>query len=158
MRWVMTDQQLLAVYIGAGIVTFGFFYRRREAIQHNVKQILAALICMGIAFVLLWKAAGLSPLAAYIVALVIGVLIRRAQPGRSRYVSARARRQAIAKFEKETGQTFNKRTHEIDHILAHSRGGGNQEDNLQVLTRKENRSKGAKREKPIFGRTDKEGR
>jgi hypothetical protein len=86
---------------------------------------------------------GLSPLAAYIVALVIGVLIRRARPRRSRYISARAKRQAIAKWEKETGQTFNRRLHELDHILAHSRGRGNAEGNIRVLTRKQNRSKGA---------------
>jgi hypothetical protein len=94
-------------------------------------------------FVLLWKA-GLSPITAYISALVVGVLIRRAEPRRSRYISARAKRQTIARFEKETGESYNRRIHEIDHKLAHSRGGGNAEDNLQVLTRKKNRSKGAK--------------
>jgi 5-methylcytosine-specific restriction endonuclease McrA len=48
------------------------------------------------------------------------------------------------KWEKETGQTFNRRIHEVDHVLAHAHGGANAEDNLQVLTRKKNRSKGAK--------------
>jgi hypothetical protein len=140
----MTLDQTRALYIIAGFVAFAFLYRRREALAHAMRGTIVACVCTGIAFVALWKA-GLSPLAAYIAALVIGVLIRRAQPRRSRHISARAKRQAIAKFEKETGQRFNRRIHEFDHKLAHSRGGGNAEDNIQVLTRKENRSKGAKR-------------
>jgi hypothetical protein len=140
----MNSDQTTALYIIAGFVAFAFLYRRREALAHAVRGTIRALIIAGIAYVLLWKG-GLSPLAAYMVAIVIGVLIRRAEPRRSRYISTRAKRQAIAKWEKETGQTFNRRVHELDHVLPHSRGGGNSEDNIQVLTRKQNRSKGAKR-------------
>jgi fatty acid desaturase len=139
----MTDDQLRFVCVVTGVVAFAFMYRRREAIAHTVRQVTVAVVCAFIAFLLLWKG-GLSPLAAYIAALVVVVLIRRAQPLRSRYISARTKRQAIAKWEKETGQTFNRRLHELDHLLAHSRGGGNAEDNIQVLTRKQNRSKGAR--------------
>lgn len=125
-------------------MAFAFLFRRREAIAHAIRGTIIAAVCAGVAFLLLWKA-GLSPLAAYISALVVGVLIRRAEPRRSRYISTRAKRQAIAKFEKETGKSFNRRIHELDHVLPHSRGGGNAEDNIQVLTKKQNRSKGAKR-------------
>jgi hypothetical protein len=139
----MRPDQTHALYVFAGLVAFAFLLRRREAIAHAIRGTLIAAACAIAAFFLLWKY-GLSPLAAYISALVVGVLIRRAEPRRSRYVSARAKRQTIAKFEKESGESFNRRVHEIDHKLAHSRGGGNAEDNLQVLTRKKNRSKGAK--------------
>ncbi len=139
----MRPDQTNALYIIAGLVAFVFLYRRREAIAHAARGVLIGSLCAGAAYFLLWKS-GLSPLAAYITALVIGVLIRRAEPRRSRYISARAKRQAIAKFEKKTGETFNKRIHELDHILPHSRGGGNAEDNIQVLTKKKNRSKGAR--------------
>lgn len=139
----MTSDQTHALYIFAGIVAFAFLFRRREAIAHAIRGTLIAFVCAIIVFVLLWKA-GLAPITAYISALVVGVLIRRAEPRRSRYISARAKRQTIARFEKETGESYNRRIHEIDHKLAHSRGGGNAEDNLQVLTRKKNRSKGAK--------------
>jgi len=139
----MTPDQIHALYIFAGIVAFAFLFRRREAIAHAIRGTLIASACAVAAFLLLWKG-GLTPLAAYISALVVGVLIRRAEPRRSRHVSASAKRQAIAKFEKETGKTFNKRIHEFDHVLAHSRGGGNADDNIQVLTKKKNRSKGAK--------------
>ncbi len=84
------------------------------------------------------------PLTAYMVALVICVLIRRAQPRRSRYVSARTKRQAIARHENETGKTFKRGRDELDHILPHSWGGGNSEDNIQVLPKKKNREKGAR--------------
>jgi hypothetical protein len=140
----LNQNQTFAFYVAAGLIAVSFIYRRREAIIHRVRGTLVAFACAVVAFLLLWKA-GLSPLAAYLAALVIGVLMARSLPGRSRYISKHARRQAIAKWEKETGQTFNRRIHEIDHKLAHSRGGGNAEDNLQVLTKKQNRSKGAKR-------------
>lgn len=139
----MTSDQTHALYIFAGIIAFAFLFRRREAIAHAIRGTLIAFVCAIAAFLLLWKY-GLSPLAAYISALVVGVLIPRAEPRRSRYVSARAKRQTIARFEKQTGESYNRRIHEIDHKLAHSRGGGNAEENLQVLTRKKNRSKGAK--------------
>jgi hypothetical protein len=139
----MTSDQTHALYIFAGIIAFAFLFRRREAIAHALCGTLIAFACAIVVFLFLWKE-GLSPMAAYISALVVGVLIRRAEPRRSRYVSAKSKRQTIAKFERETGETFNRRIHEIDHKLAHSRGGGNAEDNLQVLTRKKNRSKGAR--------------
>jgi len=140
----MTPQQTTALYVIGGFIAFSFFWRRREAYAYSLRQLLIALSISAIAYVLLWKG-GLSPIGAYIGALVIGVLVRLAEPRRSRHVSAPAKRQAIARFEKETGQRFNRRIHEFDHILAHSRGGGNAEDNIQVLPRKKNRSKGVKR-------------
>ena len=138
-----SDQEHL-LYFFAGVFAFLFLWRRREAIEHTVRQVAVALVLGGIAFFVLWKGAGLVPGAAYITALVIVILIRRAQPRRSRYVSARAKRQAIAKHERETGKTYKRGRDELDHILPHSRGGGNSEDNLQVLPKKKNREKGAK--------------
>ncbi len=140
----MTPDQSTALYVIAGFLAFAFLWRRREAFTYLVRRVLIASCCAALTFILLWKG-GLPPAGAYIGALVVGVLVRLAEPRRSRYVSARAKRQAIAKFEKETGETFNRRVHEFDHMLAHSRGGGNAEDNIQVLSRKKNRSKGAKR-------------
>ncbi len=108
-----------------------------------MRQVAVAIVLAGIAFFLLWNS-GLPPLTAYMVALVICVLIRRAQPRRSRYVSARTKRQAIARHENETGKTFKRGRDELDHILPHSWGGGNSEDNIQVLPKKKNREKGAR--------------
>ena len=140
----MTPAQTTTLYIIGGFIVFGFFWRRREAFAYWVRRVVIALFCAILTFLLLWKG-GLPPLGAYIAALVVGILVRRAEPRRSRHVSTRAKRQAIARFEKETGETFNRRIHEFDHVLAHSCGGGNAEDNIQVLPRKKNRSKGARR-------------
>jgi hypothetical protein len=142
-RGAMTPDQTHGLYILAGIVAFAFLFRRREAIAHAIRGIILATACACLAFILLWKG-GLTPLTAYISALVVVVLIRRAQPRRSRYISARTKRQAVAEFEKRTGKSFNRRIHEFDHVLPHSRGGGNAGDNIQVLAKKKNRSKGAK--------------
>jgi hypothetical protein len=135
--------QTRVLYIVCGFVALIFLWRRREALAHAVRGTLIALACAILAFILLWKG-GLSLLEAYVAALVIGVLVRRIQPERSRHVSARVKRQAIAKWERKTGETFNRRIHELDHVHPHSRGGGNAEDNIQVLPKKKNRSKGAK--------------
>lgn len=140
----MSRDQTIALCIIAAFIVFNFLYKRRDAILHRVRHTLIALFWSAVAFFLLWKA-GLSPMLAYIGALVVDVLVSRAQQQRSRHVSARVKRQAIAKWEKETGETFNRRIHELDHDLAYSRGGGNDEDNIRVLTRKQNRSKGARR-------------
>src|SRR6266478_3100552 len=105
-------------------MAFVILYRHQEPVAQARREVVIACLCTAAVYFLMWKS-GLSPAVAYITALVIGVLIRRAEPRRTRYISARAKRQAIAKFEKETGETFNKRIHEFDHVLAHSRGGGN---------------------------------
>jgi hypothetical protein len=139
----MNADQTRILYIIASFIAFVFLWRRREAIAHAIRGTLIAMICAGLAYLLLWKD-GLSPLGAYIGALFVVVLVRRAQPTRSRHIKARVKRQVIADWEKETGETFNRRIHELDHIHPHSRGGGNAEENIQVLTKKRNRSKGAK--------------
>jgi hypothetical protein len=42
------------------------------------------------------------------------------------------------------GKIFNRRIHELHHMISHSHGGGNAEGNIPLLTRKKSCSKGAK--------------
>jgi len=140
---MLTLDQTRLLYIIGGFIVLAAFWRRREAFAHAARGILISVICGAVAFVLFLQG-GMSPTGAYIAALFVAVLVRRLQPARSRHIRERTKRQARARFERETGETFNRRIHEYDHILPHSLGGGNAEDNIQVLPRKTNRSKGAK--------------
>lgn len=57
---------------------------------------------------------------------------------------ADVRRRVVAKWVASTGKKYDSRTHEIDHIVPYSKGGGETEDNLRVIEKKKNRSKGAR--------------
>lgn len=141
----MTSEQTNVIYLVAAAVAFYYFWQRREAFAYVVRCLGLAMLCGAAAFLLL-RTSGLTEPDAKLAALVVAAFTIGFVPRkRSRRISKRVQRQAIVKWERETGQTFNRRIHELDHKLAHSRGGGNAEDNIQVLTKKKNRSKGAKR-------------
>ncbi len=61
-----------------------------------------------------------------------------------RYIPRSVRRKVIKRFESATGQKYNSRDLEIDHVVPFSKGGSSTEDNLRVIPRRENRAKGAK--------------
>lgn len=77
-------------------------------------------------------------------AIVAALIVDRWMPGRSRYIPASVRRRKIAEHELRTGKKFNPRKHELDHEVAFSKGGSHTEDNLRVVEKSKNRSKGAK--------------
>ena len=126
--------------------------RRREAIRHRSRLFLARI---------------LFPFGMYMATAAYLVQAGRPQQGsdrgcgssvglfmafadklvprrRSRHVRRAERRKAIARFERETGQKYNQRRHDIDHVVPFSRGGNNTADNLRVMPRSQNRSKGAR--------------
>jgi hypothetical protein len=65
-------------------------------------------------------------------------------PRRRRRPMTAARRKAIARWEKQTGQKFQPGEHEIDHLIPYAKGGDGAAYNLRVLPAKENRSTGKK--------------
>src|SRR3990167_8761835 len=131
--------------IGAGVVyslLLGIRLRR-EAIRHQLSRLCILLaVYLGVAAYLTqvgWRpheAIGGGVLAG----LFLGLFLRK----HSRYMPRAEKRKAIARFELRTGEKFNPRVHEIDHEIPFSTGGSSTADNLRVVTRRENRSKGAR--------------
>jgi len=117
--------------------------RRREAIIHKFRRVFFAE-CAYFAVVYLMMHAGRTIIEALLAGILAAVIVNRIMPGRSRHIPSSVRRRKIAEYELRTGKKFNSRKHELDHEVAFSRGGSHTSENLRVLERKKNRSKGAK--------------
>mgnify|MGYP001580268648 CR=1 FL=1 len=135
---------ILSIFVGV--------HRRRDAIRHKLRVfIFHILFPVGIYLVTVVSLiqAGKSQgetIAIGVLVLVLFMLLaeRRIPSRRSRYVPRAERREAIARFERETGQKYDPRQHDIDHTVPFSRGGNNAAENLRVVPRSKNRSKGAR--------------
>jgi hypothetical protein len=119
--------------------------RRREVIQFKLKRLAVYFVCVvtGMAVI---PGRGYSTRDAAIFSFFFGisaalVLVRRRRT--SRRVPNSLRRIVIAKYE-ATGKRFDPRLHELDHIVPFSKGGDHSEQNLRVVNRSANRSRGAK--------------
>jgi hypothetical protein len=117
--------------------------RRREGIRYRLRRIIIVEgAYLGLSLILLQ--AGRPPIEALLAgvaaALVADTFIKR----RSRYIPAAVRRNLRAEYEMRTGKKFNSKKYELDHKVPFSRGGSHTEDNLRVLAKSHNRSKGAK--------------
>lgn len=117
--------------------------RRREAIRLALRRLLlVALAYLGVVAYLSQTGWGASQ--TIIAGVLTGLVVDSFIPRRTRYIPGTVKRRAIARWEQQTGQKFNPRVHELDHVIPFSKGGSNTADNLRVVTRRENRSKGAK--------------
>ena len=85
---------------------------------------------------------GQPPLVSLLTGLLAATLVMLRIPSRKRYVPASERRRAIARHELKTGRKYNSRRDEIDHEVPFSRGGSHTADNLRVVDKRVNRSKG----------------
>jgi hypothetical protein len=134
---------LLVVGILGAIPVLLGIRRRREAIRHRLRSlILMEAVYLGLAFMLV--KAGRPPLEALLVGIAAAVLLNSFIKPRSRYIPASVRRKVKAEYESKTGKKFNPKKHEFDHEVPFSRGGSHTADNLRVMEKKRNRSKGAK--------------
>lgn len=97
---------------------------------------------MGVAYLL--SQAGRTPIESLLGGVVAALIVNQMTPSRSRYVPASVKRKKIREYELETGKKYNPRKHELDHIIPFSKGGSHTEDNLRLVEKRKNRSKGAK--------------
>jgi len=141
----MASNQQLLILIGiiAAIPLLLAIRARREGIVHRLKQVIVVEgVYLGLTFVMLKN--GQPPLVSILAGLVAAFVVKSYLKPRNRYVSASVKRRARAEFELKTGTKFNPRKHEYDHEVPFSRGGSHTSDNVRVVEREKNRSKGAK--------------
>lgn len=138
------DQQLLKIV--AGVVIFFLLVsirRRREAIRHRIRRVIIVEgVYLGVAYVM--AQVGRTGIESLLGGIVAALVVNQMMPGRSRHIPTSVRRRKIAEYELRTGKKFNPRKHELDHEVAFSKGGSHTEDNLRVVEKGKNRSKGAK--------------
>jgi hypothetical protein len=132
--------------IVAGVVIFFLsvsIRRRREAIRQRIRRVIIVEgVYVGVAYLMLQV--GRTGVESLLGGIVAALIVNQTMPGRSRHIPTSVRRRKIAEYELRTGKKFNPRRHELDHEVAFSKGGSHTEDNLRVVEKRKNRSKGAK--------------
>lgn len=118
--------------------------KRREGIRHALRRLIMLEASYLIVALYLAGAVYWNPAASIAAGVIVALAVDRFMPRRSRYIPKTERRKVIQRFERQTGESYNPRRHDIGHIVAFKRGGSNTADNLKVECRRENRSKGAK--------------
>jgi HNH endonuclease len=134
------NQNLLVVLlIVFGLMVLASFTARRQLIRQRLRYAFAIFaIFIFTAFV---AERFMEPPKALLLAFVVALLLSdKFRPRHSRYISRRDRRKAIAEFER-SGERYDSKKHEIDHVVPYSRGGGNTADNLKVIAKAKNRAK-----------------
>lgn len=114
----------------------------RDGIVYALRGVVLSGIVGAVLAVLVSRETGNQDAAA-IVGVLAAVASAQLIPARSRYIPKRVRRATIAKFE-ATGQKYDPKIHDLDHIVPFARGGGHSTDNLRVVDRRKNRSRGKK--------------
>lgn len=117
--------------------------RRREAIRHAIRRIfIVEVTYLGVAYLL--AQIGRSPVESILGGILIAIVVNQWMPGRSRHIPASVKRRKIAEYERTTGEKYNPRKVELDHVIPFSKGGSHTEDNLRIVEKRKNRSKGAR--------------
>jgi hypothetical protein len=137
------QQVLIFIGILAALPVLLGIRRRREGIRFRLRKVIIVEgIYLGLAYLMLRN--GQPPLESILAGLVAAFVVNSFIKPRSRYLSAYVKRNAKAEFELRTGTKFNPKRHEFDHEVPFSRGGSHTTDNVRVVEKKKNRSKGAK--------------
>jgi hypothetical protein len=137
-----------AFLVGASLLGWALLFRTLFAAREGVGWILKAALVGGMALIATQKVLlGIhrdqqDVTTGSLIAAGIAVALT---PKRRRYISARVKRKVIANYERKTGRKYNSRQMDLDHVWPFSKGGSNTVDNLRVISRVENRRKGARK-------------
>lgn len=117
----------------------------RQGARLFIRNLAKAMIVFAVLAMAIPLAFHIEPAQSQFWAIFIAFcfFIRWQSAKRSRYVSAKTRREVIARDLK--GEEFDSSKHHIDHVWPHARGGSNTSDNLRVIEKEKNLQKGAKR-------------
>jgi hypothetical protein len=138
------DSQL--PYVIIGVVAFFLLVsirRRREAIRHALRRAIV-VEAVGFGVFLIVMQVGGTPLNAGLCAVVAALIVASRIRGRSRHIPASERRLAKEEHKRLTGKNFRPGKDELDHEVPYANGGSHTADNLRVVEKRKNRSKGAK--------------
>ncbi len=118
--------------------------RKRDVIRYRLRSLVVYLVCvfLGVTILLRSGRSFQDALIFSVPAAIVAALLLVRRPPNQRRIPTKIRRAVIARDLK--GERFDPRVHEVDHIVPFSRGGDHSEDNLRVISRSENRSRGAK--------------
>lgn len=138
----MANQDTLVAVgvIGGLLLVVLALYRRRDTLLVTIRYLLQVVIAATLTFIVATRfVPPPQPVfMALIAELVVGIYCRP-RP-RSRYIPRSERRKVIARFER-SGERYDPKKHEIDHVVPHARGGVSKADNLRVILRERNRAK-----------------
>jgi hypothetical protein len=138
-RWWTPYLLILPVLCGVLLA----MYHRREAYSYKLK-LAFKMFAVYIIAILVAAKLGQKEFAPILWGLLAMSAVYIATRGRSRYIPTRVKRKKIAEYELRTGKKFNSRRVELDHSVPFSRGESHTADNLRVVEKRKNRSKGAK--------------
>jgi hypothetical protein len=134
------------IFAVAGVFVFFLLVsirRRRQSIRHAIKTAFI-VECAYVSVVYILLRIGRTPPEAVLGGIVVGLVFDRFIPRRSRHIPASVRRRKTAEYELRTGRKFNPKRYELDHEIPFSKGGSHTPDDLRVVEKSKNRSKGHK--------------
>jgi hypothetical protein len=117
--------------------------RKKQRIRFKSRRIGVYLVCALTGIVIL-TSHGYTVIESGLFSIAVGIVasffVR--PPQRTRRIPTKVRRYVISRDLK--GERFNPKLHDVDHIVPYSRGGDHSPENLRVVLRSINRSRGAK--------------
>lgn len=115
-------------------------YAAREGALHQLRLIVLGVIVYVLSVQLM--PVHTDPEVRHWISLVAAAIVMAVAPRRSRHIPVAVKRRVVDRYEKRTGQRYDPKVHDIDHIWPFARGGSHKADNLRVISRSKNRRKG----------------